>query len=323
MYAPSPLTDFVTLHNEQFTSAGQAFEVRGINYYPSAYPWRRFLTESDFNTIERDFAALRTHGFNTVRLFIWHEALFRCAASGIVPQVAHLQRLDRILQLAGQAELRVILTLNDLADVPTLYTAPQLSHAQTAFLVSRYRDEAAILAWDVRNEGDIDYGTHQAFPARVARETVLAWVASTTALIRALDERHLITAGWLHDAGATAPYVDFVSFHHWTDAAELSARLAEIRAVTAKPILLQEFGYSTQRVTPEEQANALQTILLHSREERLLGWLIWAAFDFPTDRTCYPSLCLSPDNAEHYFGIWRSDGTPKPFIERLPSLMNP
>jgi hypothetical protein len=40
--------------------------------------------------------------------------------------------------------------------------------------------------------------------------------------------------------------------------------------------------------------------------------MIWTAFDFPIDRSCYPSPCQSPNNGEHYFGIWTVDYMPKP-----------
>jgi hypothetical protein len=51
--------------------------------------------------------------------------------------------------------------------------------------------------------------------------------------------------------------------------------------------------------------------------ENLLGWLVWAAFDFPLDATCIRPACPSQDNAEHHFGLWFPDYTPKPVIEWL------
>ncbi|MCA9909931.1 MAG: hypothetical protein KC519_14840, partial [Anaerolineae bacterium] len=128
---------------------------------------------------------------------------------------------------------------------------------------------------------------------------------------------HLITAGWYLDAEATAPYVDFVSFHHWYDAAGLFERIQTLRAATDKPLLLEEVGYSTRRMQEDDQARTLREVTTVTEREGLLGWLIWTAFDFPTDRSCYPSPCLSPDNAEHYFGIWHTDYSAKPAVEVL------
>jgi hypothetical protein len=73
----------------------------------------------------------------------------------------------------------------------------------------------------------------------------------------------LITAGWYTDQGATIRLVDFMSFHHWADAASFAEWLAVTRAATEKPILLQEFGYSTQRMSEADQAGAVAA-----------GWLL-------------------------------------------------
>lgn len=319
IYEPSSLEHFITLQGDRFILEDSAFPVRGINYYPSQYPWRRFLTETDLVTIESDFTLLADDGFNTLRIFLWNDALFQCPGSGAVPQPENLRRLDAILHEAAQANLRLIVTLNDLPRLATyaLYTDPSHTREQTAYLIQRYRGEAAILAWDVRNEGDIDYGTHSSIRPVATKAQVLNWLDVTTTRIRSLDPNHLITAGWLYDAQATAPYVDFVSFHHWTGADSLSARVTDMRSATGKPLLLQEVGYSTQRMPEAAQADALHSIANTSDDLDLLGWLVWAAFDFPVDRSCYPTPCLSPDNGEHYFGLWRTDGTPKPALEAL------
>lgn len=324
-YRPSDVEAFVTLADDRLVVGADDYRVRGVNYYPSRYPWRRFLTETDLATVEMELRLLRAAGFNTLRLFLWNEALFQCPGSGAVPRPDNIRRLDAIVETVAAHGFRIIVTLNDLPDlaIHSLYTDPAHVWAQTAFLVRRYRDEAAILAWDVRNEGDIDYGTHRSIQPVATKAQVLGWLDVTTARIRALDSRHLITAGWLYDAEATAPYVDFVSFHHWTSAEELAGRVEAMRSAIDKPLLLEEVGYSTQRVTEVEQASALMSVAATTDELGLLGWLAWAAFDFPVDRSCYPSPCLSPDNGEHYFGLWRLDYTEKPALNALHSFLQP
>lgn len=319
-YTPSDMTDFVRLEDNQLTVDDESYPVRGINYYPSAYPWRRFLTETDLDTFRADLELMHNAGFNTLRIFLWNTALFNCPGSGAVPNWGVFQRLDGIIRNAGNAGFRLIVTLNDLPDMEDypLYTNPLHTQLQTIFIVERYRDEAAILAWDLRNEGDIDYGSKQGYlGTEFNREQVLAWLGETADMVRRVDENHLITAGWLNDAEATAPYVDFVSFHHWEDADSFRNRLNTIRAGTDKPILVQEFGYSTFRISQGEQAAAINQIIRESQSQGLLGWMIWTAFDFPLDRSCFPSPCVSEDNAEHHFGIWNSDGTPKSALELL------
>jgi endo-1,4-beta-mannosidase len=206
--------------------------------------------------------------------------------------------------------------LTDLTDYP-LYDNPPHVLAQTTFIVQRYRDEAAILAWDLRNEGDIDYGTHESIPGHFSREVVLNWLAQTSALVHALDRQHLITAGWLYDNESTAPFVDFISFHYWVGAAGAQERIIALQAATDKPVLLQEFGYSTQHMDPDSQARTIREVIDVVHEASAAGWLIWTAFDFPTDATCIPPNCPSPDNAEHHFGLWTADYQPKPAVDVL------
>ncbi len=324
-YAPSNVTDFVRIQDNHFVTGDAPYLARGVNYYPSRYPWRRFLTETDSETIRQELGLLRHTGFNTLRLFLWNDALFVCPKSGAVPVTDAFLRLDAIIQEAAVHGFRLIITLNDLPDLDQhpLYINPPHIQEQTRFIVERYRDEAAILAWDLRNEGDIDYGTHVAFPARFAREDVLAWLSQTADFVRSLDPNHLITAGWLNDSESTIPAVDFVSFHHWGDADALRQRIVALYDYTDKPILLEEFGYSTFTMTPEEQSARIRQVIETAESQDLAGWLIWTAFDFPLDATCIPPACPSADNAEHHFGLWYTDYTPKPAVNIIQALLAP
>jgi hypothetical protein len=316
-YQPSQTEHFVQLSNNRFVIDEAPFSARGVNYYPMRFPWRRFLTSADPHDVQRELNLLRSVGFNTLRLFLWNQALFTCPARRAVPNADAFNRLDEIVQIAAVRGFRLIITLNDLPDLDNypLYANPPHTQAQTAFIIDRYRNEAAILAWDLRNEGDIDYGSINLLNTRFPREVVLNWLAQTAQQVRALDPNHLITAGWLFDAEATAPYVDFVSFHHWQDATELARRIQAIQAATNKPILLEEFGFSTFRVSEEEQAQLIGDNIRMAAEHELLGWLVWTAFDFPLDATCIPPACPSRDNAEHHFGLWGMDYGAKAAVE--------
>jgi hypothetical protein len=315
-YIPSLVPTFVTLENGQFVVGDEVYTVRGVNYYPARYPWRRFLTETDLAAVRVEFLLLRTVGLNTLRLFLWNEALFTCTSTGFTPNSDAFTRLDAVIHEAALQGLRLIITLNDLPD-DSLYTNPLYTQAQTRLIVERYRNEPAVLAWDLRNEGDIDYGSNDSLGrGKFARDDVLNWLGKTAEQVRGLDSNHLITAGWLRDSESTAPYVDFLSFHHWEDAGNLRERITAMRAA-GKPILLEEFGYSTFRVSPEEQRRLIGEAIGVSDAENLLGWLIWTAFDFPLDATCMPPACPSQDNAEHHFGLWYPDYTPKPIVQFL------
>jgi endo-1,4-beta-mannosidase len=310
---------FITLAADQFMAGDQPYTVQGINYYPKDYPWRRFLTETDTDAIRPEFDLMHDTGFNTLRIFLWNQALFQCDGRSILPVASAFRRLDATMQLATDYDFRLIVTLNDLPDVATLYDNPQHIQDQTQFIVNRYQSEPAILAWDLRNEGDIDYGSRNILQTLIPRTRVLEWLKDTSDLVRSIDSNHLITAGWLNEAHSTAPSVDFISFHHWTSPNELVNRIRALHLATSKPVLLQEVGYSTlhANITPDVQAEIIIQIIETSEAQNLLGWMIWTAFDFPITATCYPSPCQSPDNAEHYFGIWTVDYTPKPAVEQI------
>lgn len=315
-YPPTGTGAFVRIQGSQFAVGDAPYLVRGVNYYPVHFPWRRFLTQTDLTTVDQEFGLLQSAGLNTLRIFLWNDALFQCPGSGAVPVVDAFARLDGVLQRAAAHGFHLIVTLNDLADLTDhpLYTDPSYVEAQTRFIIERYRDEPAILAWDLRNEGDIDYGSNYVLGigGQFSKEMVIGWLARTAALVRSLDSHHLITAGWLHDSESTVPYVDFVSFHHWTDSASARERITALQAVTDKPILVEEFGYSTQIFDLDTQSRTIGAVIDAVESAQAAGWLIWTAFDFPTDATCIPPACPSPDNAEHHFGLWYVDYTPKP-----------
>ncbi len=317
VYAPQGKGGFVKTQSGGFVIDGAAYRLRGINYYPARAPWQRFLIEADPAAVAQELDLLTGAGLNTLRIFLWYDALFDCPGSGAVPKPGPFARLDAIIKLAAERGLHLIVTLNDLPDltIRPLYRYPDVAAAQTAYIVSRYRDEPAILAWDVRNEGDIDY-TKGIAPSNV----VLDWLAKTAAQIRQIDSNHLITAGWLDNAQVTEPVVDFVSFHHWSDGTSLRQRIAALKVSTQKPILLEEVGYSTFGGSETRQSDRLREVLTTADDEGLAGWLVWTAFDFSTDVTCLPPACPSKENGEHHFGLWHADYTPKPAVEMLKSL---
>jgi endo-1,4-beta-mannosidase len=141
---------------------------------------------------------------------------------------------------------------------------------------------------------------------------VLDWTAHVAGLVRSHDPNHLITAGWLQDSLATEPFVDFLSFHHWTNASDLEGRLTDLKRRSSKPILLQEVGLPGEGdATEREQARQLALMLEVVEENAIAGWMVWTAFDFVPP----PGQAL---NHQHRFGLWRSDLSPKPALAVLP-----
>ena len=92
VYTPSFANQFVTLRDGHFAIGDSIFNARGVNYYPAQFPWRRFLTESDIDTIRNELLLLRTTGFNSLRLFLWNAALFTCDATNAATLSLHIIR---------------------------------------------------------------------------------------------------------------------------------------------------------------------------------------------------------------------------------------
>lgn len=303
---------FVTVQAGRLHLAGQPFYVRGVNYYPRQAPWERFFTEADPAQMARELAVIRAAGFNTIRIFLPYQPLFTCQPEDAIPHEANFALLDHLFRLAGEQNLKLIVTLNDVPDLlfRPLYTDWEHYDAQTIYIVRRYRHEPALLAWDVRNGGDADYGDFH-------RATIIDWLAHLTGLIRQHDPHHLLTAGWDADPAATAPYVDILSLQHWGDPAALPAQLAAYRAYPDQPVLLLSTGHHSFAESPDdpqtEQAQAEQVgqMIGAVEREKLAGWLIWTAFDFVPA----PGQAVATG---HHFGLWRTDLSPKPALDALP-----
>jgi endo-1,4-beta-mannosidase len=288
------------------------FFIRGVNYYPRHAPWERFLIEGKLDEIAKELDLIADARLNTLRIFLWYEPLFTCTPEEAEPNPEIFAKLDTLISLASERNLHLIVTLNDLPDLHfrPLYTDWAHYDAQTAFIVNRYRDEPAILAWDLRNEADLDYGARDG-SGQFERESVLAWLVHTAEIVRAKDVNHLITAGWWGDAAETAAAVDILSFHHWTDAAEMESRIDALREQSSKPILVEEVGYPSWGEGGETfQAETLGQVIDVAQQSQVAGWLIWTAFDFaPTS--------VQPGSPEYHFGLWRTNLTPKPALDIL------
>jgi hypothetical protein len=315
--AEVPADAFVSAEGQQLRLGEEPFFVRGLNYYPRHAPWERFLTEGELVEMEEELALIAGAGFNTLRIFLWYDPLFTCAPEEAQPNPATFAKLDAFIALARQHNFYLIVTLNDLPDlfVRPLYTDWARYDAQSAFIVQRYHNEPAILAWDLRNEGDLDYGARPNHDALFEPQIVLAWLAHSAEMIRSHDTHHLLTAGWWGEPTTSADILDILSFHHWAGANELQRRLEPLEQAQQAPILLEEVGYPSFGGEAGEltQAERLRSVIERAEQQHLAGWLIWTAFDFAHSPE-------TPPHPEHTFGLWRTDLSAKPVVEMLREL---
>lgn len=307
---------FVTVQGDQLQLEGSPFKVKGVNYYPRHAPWKRFFDEADPVRMAQELDLIEQAGFNTVRVFLWYTPLFTCQPEDAIPNEEAFALVDTLFQLARERELKLIVVLNDLPDLMfrPLYTDLAHYDNQTIYIVRRYRNEPALLAWDIRNAGDDDYSDDEAF---FTRQEVMDWLAHAAQLVREHDPHHLITAGWSKDPLATEPYVDVISFQHWEAVDELQDRLEEYQQESDKPLLLAATGYHSwldAAGDPQSEATQLENLaeaVNLAETEELAGWVVWTAFDFVPP----PGWGVTH---EYFFGLWRDDLTAKPVLKELP-----
>jgi hypothetical protein len=170
-YTPSAFKTFIHLENGSLWDGDQSYYVRGINYMPAQTPQYHFLIDTPDAVVRSDFGRFQAVGLNTVRIFLWHDGLFMCEGSGTVPLPGAVRFLDRFFHMAAESGFRVIVTLNDQPDLDSypIYENPSHTWQQFEYLITRYASEPAILAWDVRSAGDVDYGADPDQPARFTK----------------------------------------------------------------------------------------------------------------------------------------------------------
>ena len=306
---PTDSVAFVRVTGTGFSLGGQPFLPAGVNYYPQKTPWTLFWKQFSPQTTQADFARIRELGLNTVRIFI----PFREFGKGTVPP-EKIAQLKTLLDLAAAQHLFVIVTLFDfLGDYRLLNltaTDRQLEQLLTAF--SRH---PALLAWDLKNEPDLDFTHHD----RADVEDWLGWMLTRA---RRYDPNHLLTIGWAYPENAhlLANRVDFVSFHSYKSVAELTQGIEGLRKlVPQKPLVLEEFGQSTYRGvwaplgnSETEQADYVTAVRQVLAEHGNIPYLIWTLHDF--DDVPAEVVGNRPWNRapQKHFGLLRPDGTAKP-----------
>ncbi|RMG80140.1 MAG: hypothetical protein D6712_18535, partial [Chloroflexi bacterium] len=300
--------EFIQVNGRHFVLDGNIFYIRGVNYYPMQTPFHRFLRETPVDAFEKELDLITEAGINSLRIFVDNEALFTCEDSVLVPIEDAFVRLDTLFQEAAERALRVIVVLNQVQDINQypLYDAPPYTLAQLQFIIERYKDEPYILAWDLRDGGDIDYQDGVA-----EKSVILNWLFETAVLVKNIDNQHLITAGWHEDSIATVTAVDFISLYYNADIEPFRQLAAYLTDQTEKPLFLAGVGYSTFTLDETAQRSLLFQILEAAELNQFAGWAIWMAFDYPLTVTCYEPNCPSEDSPLHHYGLWNTSYFPK------------
>ena len=182
------------------------FEIRGINYYPQKTPWDTFGDNFDKDALDKDFKLLNNSNINTIRIFIPYKDFGKANVNQ-----NKIKKLRTLLDIAEKNKLKVVVTLFDFYGNYNVLDWT-LNHRHAEAIVTNLKDHNAILAWDIKNEPDLDFNSR-------GKQNVIAWLEHMSLIIKSIDKKHPITIGWSNIESATIlkDKLDIISFHYYED----------------------------------------------------------------------------------------------------------
>ncbi|HVV21933.1 MAG TPA: cellulase family glycosylhydrolase [Pseudonocardiaceae bacterium] len=314
------------------TVDGRPVRWLGANFWSSTggpLMWRN----SDPAVIERELRVLREHGMTMTRSF--------CYWPDFMPEPDRIDdrmtdRLGDFLDRHADAGMTTVPTFIvghmsgenwDPAwrNGRDLYRNVWLVARQAWFageIVRRFADHPAVAGWLVSNEMPI-YGDP------VDRESVTAWAQLIRDAVRAAGGRQPFSLGdgaWgIETSGQDngfslrdiAGLVDFLGPHVYRMEDDLSrqhyaaAWICELAGTFDRPVVLEEFGVSSDFVSDENAAHYYRQVLHNSLLAGAVGWIGWnnTDYDHLADQDPYRHHAF-----EMHFGLTDRQGTPKPAL---------
>jgi endo-1,4-beta-mannosidase len=195
-------------------------------------------------------------------------------------------------------------------------------------MTERFAGHPAVSGWLVSNEMPIYGGAGDV-------DTVTSWAELVVQAIRAGGGTQPVSLGdgaWGieatgHDNGfslrRTRDLVDFVGPHVYPMGTDIvrqhlrAALMCELAAVAGRPVVLEEFGLSSDFASPTSSAHYYRQVLHTSLLAGATGWIAWNNTDFDdlVDQDPYRHHAF-----ELHFGITDSTGRPKPPLRELQSF---
>jgi hypothetical protein len=297
----------VSLKGNYFTRKGRRFLPIGAHWLPAraALQWP---LQWDPVEIEADFAMMRELGFNTVRLDLFW-AWFEPRPGDYNPQA--FEQLDFFIRLAHNYEIYLHPALFIGGEVGEAYwdvpwrngrhphADPDMLRLQAdhaAGLARRYRDESAVLAWDLTDEPPFWIAASHTTDAMAVN-----WTRLVAGAIRRQDPEHVLCVGTSMEELGRGPFrpdllaaeVDFLSAHPYPIYAPglfpdpmLSERGSYCGAFqtllsggAGRPVMIHELGASSAQYSPERIAAFDRATLYSSLAAGANGFLLWCTTD--------------------------------------------
>lgn len=287
--------------------------LKGINYYPQKTPWDTFGKRFNDTIVGYDFKIVKDMGLNTLRIFAQYEDFGKADV-----KVEKLDRLKKTLDLALENNLKVVITLFDFYgdyDVNNW----TLTHRHAESIVTALKNHPALLGWDIKNEPDLDFDSR-------GKQSVLSWLEQMSIKIRQWDPNHLITIGWSSPEAAIhlVNQVDYVSYHYYRGPEEFLNAHNQLKSVVSnKPLVLQEFGYSSYDgfwnlyMGSEEKQVAYYTTMQNQLAEAEIPFIFWTLYDFEKVPTAVAGSLPWRTRKQHHFGCIDLEGNEKEIFELL------
>ncbi|WP_316933202.1 glycoside hydrolase family 2 TIM barrel-domain containing protein [Maribacter thermophilus] len=286
---------------------------KGLNYYPKDNPWNMFGKRFNDTIIDNDFKKINSIGLNTIRIFVPYETFEKA-----VIDEEKLGQLKQTMDLAAKNGLKVTVTLFDFYGDYSL-SDWTLTHRHAEKIVNALKDHEALLAWDIKNEPDLDFESR-------GKENVLSWLHQMIFEIRKWDTKNPITIGWSSPEAAIEllKEVDIVSFHYYRKPDDFKEAYTTLKnTVGTKPMVLQEYGYSSYSGlwngylgSAQDQADyykEMQTVI----EEENLPFLLWTLYDFEEVPNAVVGRLPWRKSQQKHFGIIDSHGELKPAYHHI------
>jgi endo-1,4-beta-mannosidase len=304
----------------------------GANYWSRTggpLMWRRY----DPAVVGEELRVLRDHGMNLTRSFCyWPD--FMPAPDRLDEQV--LGRFGDFLDRHLAAGMRTVPTFivghmsgenwdPSWRQGRDLYGDVWMVARQAWFireLTARFAGHPAVAGWLISNEMPLYGGT-------APTDTVTAWAELVVQAVRAGGARQPVSIGdgaWgIEMSGvdngfsvrALAGLVDFVGPHVYRMEDDLvrqhlaAAFACELAGFAGKPVVLEEFGVTTDFTSAENACNYYRQVLHNTLLAGATGWIAW-------NNTDYDGLAGQDPYRHHafemHFGLTDAAGVPKPHL---------
>ncbi|GAA4603573.1 hypothetical protein GCM10023107_64610 [Actinoplanes octamycinicus] len=273
---------------------------RTINYYPSDAGWSAMWTRFNPVRVDEDLARAAELGADNVRVVVFPQVF-----GFPEPKPEYLAKLDKFVSIADSHRMTVKLTLFDWW---SRYSDTGGSATWANAVVGRYADDPRVLTVELKNEMAPD------------DEPAIRWVRGLIPEVREAAPAMPLTVSVnsgpdglarLRAELADTP-LDYYDYHFYGASEQALPDLERARAAAAPdPMVIGETGLSTAASSPGEQAAYLARVFRAAATAGVESVAPWTLTDFADD--AIPSnAAVSRMPAQYRYGLYRTDGTPKP-----------